>query len=976
MSDALFGKAAVLLDYITPQQLTEALQHKEQFAKVQLDMDLAQILVNKNYIAENLIDEVKSYASKLPQTIQKVSSPGQNIPQKYQKKLGRYFIISNLGKGAMGEVFKAYDPHLDRIIALKVLTSLENENNVERFQREARTMAQLTHPNIVAVYDIANEDKQYFFAMDLIEGQTLDQLLQNNTLDFNDVVTIVLQIAVAVEYAHSHGVIHRDLKPANILLTHELEPKVTDFGLAKVAHEDQKLSQKGMIIGTLQYMPPEQAEGNLRLIDARSDIYSLGAILYEMITNFPPFSAPTFNQLVKKITKEDPILPRGIRSDVPKELEAICLKALNKRRENRYQNVKEFIWDIKCFQQGNSIQASAVHLQKVLLHKFRRHRKLSLAFASIITLLLTISFFLSRNEYQEYLENTLQKITIAEQGTVTVQSLKSKHDFSKNLTTTAKLDLEEALLRSITLHTLVDQALSIDRHNEYLKNKKQFIAMQLLELALLLPDLFLAKMFTKHFDNSDDIYQKYIAQTLAQEKKQAKSKLKKIFSHCLQQHKITDEALTIYANEISSLPYTATVSILLAKVRSSNKREAKLAIRCLGMLNSEEVATKLQRDLHFFLKKDHELALETIDTLIKLRKKIEILNPKSLLKYKKSTIKEHLSRKINWVTWLEETPDTEKLGQSYVALGQFELAKVLLEKKHSSLQSKISLAKTYIELRELDKAKTLISALPKNDGLYNFQAQILLYEKKWNTLIDDNSNIFKDDTQKNYYIGAAYAQKESIRAVTTFPVLTRKNQTIDFLVNKGIFYRKKGEYEESLKALFSANSVAKNSPNIYIQIAITLLKQGDVNTALWYLNKADLRAPENSDVLIWKAEAHFSIKNWAKCIFLCTKYLSNNTHSEKAHLLIAESYLFLSKNNVAESQKIKQLAIHHFDKVLNVNKKYARGYFLRAGLYSDLQLYKKALKDILRAKSQTKNRTLLKKLKLLYGQIKEKQRVE
>ncbi|BBM86526.1 serine/threonine-protein kinase [Candidatus Uabimicrobium amorphum] len=976
MSDALFGKAAVLLDYITPQQLNEALQHKEQFAKVQLDMELAQILVNKNYIAENLIEEIREYAKKLPQNIQRPAPTGENIPQQYQKKIGRYFIISNLGKGAMGEVFKAYDPHLDRIIALKVLTSLENENNVERFQREARTMAQLTHPNIVAVYDIANEDKQYFFSMDLIEGQTLDQLLQNNTLEYDEMLAITLKIASAIEYAHSHGVIHRDLKPANILLTHDNEPKVTDFGLAKVAHEDQKLSQKGMIIGTLQYMPPEQAEGNLRLIDERSDIYSLGAILYEMITSFPPFSAPTFNQLVKKITKEDPILPRGIRPDVPKQIEAICLKALNKRRESRYQNVKEFIWDLKCFQQGDSIQASAIHLQKLLVHQLRRHRNLAISFAGGLVLLMVVWFVLFSDNSQDYLQNTLQKITEAKGNFVTVEALQKKYDFAEKLAPQATRELELALLNTVEYYTLVSQAVAVDHYNDELQKTKKMLQKQLVQLSLLTKNQLMSEAFIKYFYREEEskLYKENILPAIRQKEKSTRSAIRKIFDD-FQQHKVTQEAITTYANHMRHLPAPSVIPTLIANIRNRNLFTAKLAIRGLATINTREkqVVSKLQRDLRSFVKKGDKMrAKEVVRTLVLLNQDINIPQSKLLEIFHKSE-QQQILRMLNWGRVHSSTEKDAALGKAYVALGEMKRAVPILEKNSTA---KKSLAKAYITMGELAKAKTIVDEFEQDEDLYNFKAEILLAEDKTTSIINPEPTLFKNRAQQSYYTGIAYALQEANPLITDFPILSRMHETSDFLVAEGIFYRKRNEVDKSLKALFRARDLASKNVTVYIEIAKTILEKQDTDSALWYLQKAQLYAPQNNEILFGFAEVYAVKRNWSKCIFLLTQYISQNRHSEKAHLLMAESYLALAKNDTATIHKMAQLAVQHLNKVLEVNSENAHGYFLRATAYKNLHKYKEALNDIQSAKSRIRSKKFMNKLRNLYRQIKEKQRAE
>lgn len=288
-----------------------------------------------------------------------------------EEKFGRYLICQKLGQGGMGTVYKAFDSHLDRFVALKVLNSdnFNQEHHYKRFLREAKATAKLHHPHIVHIFDIGREKDQVFFTMDLVEGNSLKEFSRDNSLSFKQIARIVEAVAQAVFYAHGKGVIHRDLKPDNIMIDKEGKVKVMDFGLAKIRGAQEKLSQSGMILGTLQYMPIEQAAGS-RQVDERSDVYALGAILYELITKRPPFLGTSSFELLYKIQNEEPPLPSQVQTRTPRDLEKICWKALRKKKSQRYQNALEMREDLERFQNRQTVRAPAIRssffLYKVL----------------------------------------------------------------------------------------------------------------------------------------------------------------------------------------------------------------------------------------------------------------------------------------------------------------------------------------------------------------------------------------------------------------------------------------------------------------------------------------------------------------------------------------------------------------------------------------------------------------------------------
>jgi len=227
----------------------------------------------------------------------------------------------------MGIVYKTYDPKLKRIVALKVLLSGEaaSGEEVERFFREAESAASLHHPNIVPIHELDIHEGKHFFTMDFIEGRPLSKMIKDETIPPRRAVEMIRDVALAVHHAHEQGVIHRDLKPANILLTEDGRPMVTDFGLAKQVQADSSLTQSGSALGTPSYMAPEQARGRVKEIDARTDVYALGAVLYEMVAGMPPFVGATPFEIMEKVAYDDPIPPRVFNRACPADVETVAL---------------------------------------------------------------------------------------------------------------------------------------------------------------------------------------------------------------------------------------------------------------------------------------------------------------------------------------------------------------------------------------------------------------------------------------------------------------------------------------------------------------------------------------------------------------------------------------------------------------------------------------------------------------------------
>jgi hypothetical protein len=275
------------------------------------------------------------------------------------RQLNQYILVRQVGRGGMGAVWKSWDRKLTRWVAVKFLLA-EDKEGVDRFLREAKLAARLRHPNIAAIYEVgeapsreAGQGTRHYLAMEFIDGHTLAEA----KLSRPQLLDLFIKVARAIDSAHKGGVVHRDLKPPNIMVTHDLWPYVMDFGVAKSLAIDSSLSVSGTVVGTPAYMPPEQAEGRLSAVDARSDVYSLGATMYSVFLGRPPFDGQSLMEVLRKVSSEPLVAPRAVDPTFPAELEAILLKAMAKDPKDRYPTAAALANDLARHLEGRAPEA-------------------------------------------------------------------------------------------------------------------------------------------------------------------------------------------------------------------------------------------------------------------------------------------------------------------------------------------------------------------------------------------------------------------------------------------------------------------------------------------------------------------------------------------------------------------------------------------------------------------------------------------
>lgn len=288
----------------------------------------------------------------------------------------RYEVRERIGEGATAVVYKAWDRELSRLVALKVLKELNALMDVprQRFRREAQVAAGLSHPNIIPVYDVGEENNRLFIVMELVEGRTLGELLRSAPFPEPQGLAILERVARGVAAAHARGIVHRDLKPGNILVTASGDPKVADFGLAHLEGGSAELTRTGTTLGTPLYMAPEQVRGHGPEISPRTDVYALGAMLYEIVAGRPPFTGETLPQLYQEILNDEPPPLRRFRPDAPANLETIARKALAKEPASRYPSAAEFAEDLRRHADGEPLVARPETHSQRLWRKAKRRR--------------------------------------------------------------------------------------------------------------------------------------------------------------------------------------------------------------------------------------------------------------------------------------------------------------------------------------------------------------------------------------------------------------------------------------------------------------------------------------------------------------------------------------------------------------------------------------------------------------------------
>jgi hypothetical protein len=381
LSAAEEERLAELLEELSEQRGPAAQAHLEKLAAAHPDlagqlrelfaaMMVTDAVVEHSTIYENGLADVATRSPPPPQPDRGGFVPGSTpLPAQF----GDYTLLEELGRGGMGIVYRAIQESLGRTVAVKMLLrrDLASSADLARFRSEAEAAARLDHPGIVSILEVGEHDGLPFYSMRFIEGTTLARRLADRSITPREGAALLAKVADAIQAAHGRGVLHRDLKPSNILIDTAGEPHVSDFGLAKRLEADQSVTHTGAILGTPCYMSPEQAAGSRGEIGPSSDVWSLGAILYQMLTGRPPFQASSPMDTLLAVLESDPPVPRSIDRQVDRDLEMIALKSLQKPQELRYASAGALAADLRAFLAGEPVAARSGGLADVAARLFR-----------------------------------------------------------------------------------------------------------------------------------------------------------------------------------------------------------------------------------------------------------------------------------------------------------------------------------------------------------------------------------------------------------------------------------------------------------------------------------------------------------------------------------------------------------------------------------------------------------------------------
>src|SRR5215813_2100146 len=317
------------------------------------------------------------------------------------KDFGDYEVLEEIGHGGQGVVYRAHQKSLNRTVALKVigLGYWATEAHLKRFRREAEAAASLDHSGIVPIYEVGEREGSCYFSMKFVEGGQLDEVIKREPLSTRQAAELIAKVARTVHYAHEHGILHRDIKPGNILLDAKGEPHLTDFGLARLVETESTVTRTMEVLGTPSYMAPEQAVGNNAAVSSATDVYGLGAVLYQLLTGNPPFAGGTTYETIKLVLDTEPRQPRVLNPKLDRDISTICLKCLEKDPKRRYSSALGLAEDLERWLKHEPIQARRIGPFTRGTKWVRRNPSIAVMAAMLLALAIPLGIIVWKSEF-------------------------------------------------------------------------------------------------------------------------------------------------------------------------------------------------------------------------------------------------------------------------------------------------------------------------------------------------------------------------------------------------------------------------------------------------------------------------------------------------------------------------------------------------------------------------------------------------
>jgi len=859
------------------------------------------------------------------------------------RKVGNYYIYERLGTGGMGSVFRARHRSLGHEVALKLLHQggASSPENLQRFAREAEVTAKLHHPNILSLHDFGKlKSGGFYYTMELIPGDDYQGIIRKQLPSPKEAARTLLKISDAVHFAHQQGIIHRDIKPQNILINEKKEPMIMDFGLAKNVNDEAsvELSHSGMVMGTLSYMSPEQLEGRLDDVNTISDVYSLGAVLYESMTGRPPFVGDNQFNLMVKIAEDDPLPPQILNPAIPIDLETICLKCLEKIPARRYQTAMELSEDITCFLEERPISAQP---STVLTRSFKFVKRNKGVVSSVFLVILALSIGLTIALYQwktvvHMTQKAIEKerIDIEKGKALSLEHLrKGKHFFQKAVEADPNIakngdkrglrklidevknnSMEFPLyIKSKNLSDAIQSfrfSLRYERANkESLKLLKKASLMHF-DLALKERNFFLAagkfgdlKMSGMQ-ENEIQVYKKKLKNAITAREKEIESTIKNLMKDAgnLNRKKSHEEA----RQELISLRDPVTINLLLTYLKNKRPQVRALAIDGLAWMEDS-------RTVKLILPQIHSLTPEGLQNpeyiqVISFRAVCHLApaNWEILEKLRKRLlIKEKYTKRFFF----------PKIRDSYKKyLTKFE--KIFFDSLNS--KSGVLSAKKFAELGQMfmdtDKNQDAVLAFSK-----------VLAQEPY------NKNIMESRAQAYYLLGK---YEKALRDV---------NQLIDkipfeakYYLIRGKIYSSQKKFKRALGDYQEAIRLGQTRHQVYYQLGLVCRNMGKYSAALQFFNDAVEKESSNENYYYHRGSVHILSGDYNKGLEDFKIMMLINPDSYISYLNVGKVY-FLKGDYYH--------ALNNLDHSLVLNPNQKLGYFLRGMVNAKRGQFKDALVD-------------------------------